>query len=92
MKARKESLSIRRIGLCWEATRAPHWTRKPQAWAAGVAQAGLQPSRCLGSASLRARHQSEKSIKTTQKQNPKSILSLVPKRDIHAEPVQNTYS
>lgn len=52
MKERKENLSIRRIGLCWEATRAPQWTRIPQAWAGSPAQAGL----------LRARHQSEKSI------------------------------
>src|SRR5439155_17792162 len=43
--------STRRIGLCWEATRAPWWTRIPQAWAAQVAQAGL----------LRDRQQSEKS-------------------------------
>lgn len=41
----------RRMGLCWEATRAPRWTRIPQAWAALVAQAGL----------LRDRQQSEKS-------------------------------
>jgi hypothetical protein len=52
MKARKENLSIRRIGHCWEATRAPGWTRNPQAWAIAVAQAGL----------LRVRSQSEKSI------------------------------
>ena len=45
------ALSTRRIGLCWEATRAPRWTRIPQAWAASVAQAGL----------LRDRQQSEKS-------------------------------
>ena len=59
MKERKTNLSIRRIGLCWEATRAPRWTRKPQAWAICIAQAGL----------LRARPQSEKSIvKQTKKQ------------------------
>jgi hypothetical protein len=59
MKERKTNLSIRRIGLCWEATRAPRWTRKPQAWAISVAQAGL----------LRARQKSEKSIvKQTVKQ------------------------
>jgi hypothetical protein len=59
MKERKNNLFIRRIGLCWEATRAPRWTRKPQAWAISVAQAGL----------LRARPQSEKSIvKQTKKQ------------------------
>ena len=45
------NLSTRRIGLCWEATRAPRWTRTPQAWAALVALAGL----------LRDRPQSEKS-------------------------------
>ena len=44
-------MSTRRIGLCWEATRAPRWIRIPQAWAAMVAQAGL----------LRDRQQSEKS-------------------------------
>ena len=43
--------STRRIGLCWEATRAPRWTRIPQAWAAQAARAGL----------LRDRQQSEKS-------------------------------
>jgi hypothetical protein len=44
-------MSTRRIGQCWEATRAPRWIRIPQAWAASVAQAGL----------LRDRLQSEKS-------------------------------
>ena len=45
-------LSTRRVELCWEATRAPRWTRIPQAWAIQpVAQAGL----------LRDRAQSEKS-------------------------------
>ena len=38
-RERKEHLSIRRIGLCWEATRAPRWTRIPQA---GV-QSNLHP-------------------------------------------------
>jgi Meiotically up-regulated gene 113 len=58
MKARKNKLFIGRIGLCWEATRAPRWTRKPQAWAISVAQAGL----------LRVRSQSEKStFKLTSK-------------------------
>jgi hypothetical protein len=52
MKESKENLSARRIGLCWEATRAPRVTRKPQAWAISVAQAGL----------LRVRPQSDKSI------------------------------
>ena len=45
------SMSTRRVEQCWEATRAPRWTRIPQAWAASVAQAGL----------LRDRPQSEKS-------------------------------
>jgi hypothetical protein len=58
-KMRKSNLSIRRIGLCWEATRAPRRTLKPQAWAASVAQAGLP----------RVRHQSEKSTKTTLNKN-----------------------
>src|SRR5208283_1321188 len=34
-------VSTRRIGLRWEATRAPRWTRIPQAWAVSAAQAGL---------------------------------------------------
>ena len=55
----ESEVSARRIGLCWEATRAPRWTRIPQAWAVSAAQAGL----------LRARQQSEKSIvKQTEKQ------------------------
>ncbi len=47
----ESSASTRRTGLCWEATRAPRWTRIPQAWAALAAQAGL----------LRVRPQSDKS-------------------------------
>ena len=43
--------STRRIGQCWEATRAPRWTRKPQAWAVEAARAGL----------LRDRQECEKS-------------------------------
>jgi hypothetical protein len=41
----------RRIGPCWEATRAPQWARRPQAWAETCARAGL----------LRDRQQCEKS-------------------------------
>src|SRR6185436_3450520 len=37
MIRRKDNLSARRIGLCWEATRAPRRTRIPQAWAISVA-------------------------------------------------------
>jgi hypothetical protein len=86
-------LSIRRIGLCWEATRAPRWTRIPQAWAALVAQAGL----------LRARQQSEKStglcgrassnskaLKTKSKTSTnagKKSVSLLSHAAFHAEPV-----
>src|ERR1035438_728754 len=44
-------VSARRIGLCWEAARAPWWTRIPQAWAVSAAQAGL----------LRDRPESDKS-------------------------------
>src|SRR5205809_2656177 len=44
-------VSTRRVGLCWEATRAPRWTRIPQAWAERSAQAGL----------LRDRQECEKS-------------------------------
>src|SRR3989304_9417600 len=61
---------FRRIGLCWEATRAPRRTRKPQAWAISVAQAGL----------LRVRRQSEKSIvKLTSKTNRKVSYASTPK-------------
>ena len=70
MKESKDNLSIRRIGLCWEATRAPRGTRKPQAWAISVAQAGL----------LRVRYQSEKSIvKLTSKINRKVSYASTPK-------------
>ena len=44
-------VSTRRVGLCWEATRAPRRTRIPQAWAERSAQAGL----------LRDRQECEKS-------------------------------
>lgn len=87
-------LSTRRIGLCWEATRAPRWTRIPQAWAALVAQAGL----------LRARPQSEKSthlgrqpsprvatLKTktaTPKHQGEKSVSFARQSAFHAEPVQ----
>src|ERR1039458_8303267 len=47
----ESQVSARRIGLCWEATRAPWWTRIPQAWAVSAAQAGL----------LRDRPESDKS-------------------------------
>jgi hypothetical protein len=79
MKERKKDLSIRRIGLCWEATRAPRWIRIPQAWAALVAQAGY----------LRVRQQSEKSTYQLKSKTGKRILALNSKRDIHAEPKQN---
>lgn len=70
MKESKDNLSIRRIGLCWEATRAPRGTRKPQAWAISVGQAGL----------LRVRYQSEKSIvKLTSKINRKVSYASTPK-------------
>ncbi len=70
MKESKDNLSIRRIGLCWEATRAPRGTRKPQAWAISVGQAGL----------LRIRYQSEKSIvKLTSKINRKVSYASTPK-------------
>ena len=52
--------SIRRIGICWEATRAPRGTRIPQAWAAWVAQAGL----------LRVRRECEKSQEALGGQRP----------------------
>jgi len=88
-------LSVRRIGLCWEATRAPRRTRIPQAWAASVAQAGL----------LRARPQSEKSQgvwgTASPKSNPlqannetvktdgKKCLGFFSHAAFHAEPVQS---
>jgi len=89
--------SARRTGLCWEATRAPRWTRIPQAWAAWAAQAGL----------LRARPQSEKSqgvwgaappksnpLKTdseTTKTDGKKSLSFLAHAAFHAEPVHSHY-
>jgi len=85
-------LSVRRIGLCWEATRAPRRTRKPQAWATSVAQAGL----------LRARQQSEKSqgvwrtespksnsLKTDSETHGKGSFSFLGHAAIHAEPVHH---
>ena len=79
MNERKNHLSIRRIGLCWEATRAPRWIHIPQAWAALVAQAGF----------LRVRSQCEKSTYQLKSKTGKRILALNSKRDIHAEPKQN---
>src|ERR1022692_3836064 len=43
----ESQVSARRIGLCWEATRAPWWTRIPQAWAVSAAQGG-PPGRRAG--------------------------------------------
>jgi hypothetical protein len=72
----------RRIGLCRDATRAPRWTRIPQAWVAWAAQAGF----------LRDRQQSEKSQgfgdgvpelfpdQTETKTVGKSALDLSPNR------------
>ena len=83
-------LSARRIGLCWEATRAPRRTRKPQAWATSVAQAGL----------LRVRLQCEKSqgvwgtespklnpLNMDHKTDGKRYLSFLSQAAFHAEPV-----
>ena len=55
-------VSTRRVGLCWEATRAPQWTRIPQAWAAQAAQAGF----------LRDRQECEKSQGVWGTASPKS--------------------
>src|SRR5205809_3816045 len=82
-------VSTRRVGLCWEATRAPRWTRIPQAWAEQSAQAGL----------LRDRHQCEKSQgfgdrvpesfpQSNQNKNPwQKCVSLFDQPAFHAEPV-----
>ena len=85
-------LSARRIGLCWEATRAPRRTRKPQAWATSVAQAGL----------LRVRLQCEKSqgvwgtespklnpLNMDHKTDGKRYLSFLSQAAFHAEPVHS---
>ena len=90
----KMNVSARRIGLCWEATRAPRRTRIPQAWAISVAQAGL----------LRVRVQSEKSQgvwgtaspklnplqvnNETVKTDGKKCVSISSQAAFHAEPVQ----
>jgi hypothetical protein len=68
--------SARRIGLCWEATRAPWRAREPQAWATSVAQAGL----------LRARLQSEKSQGVWGTASPKSN-SLKPEQPMAKRPL-----
>src|SRR6185295_2620093 len=88
-------MSTRRIGLCWEATRAPRWTRIPQAWAVQSAQAGL----------LRDRQQSEKSqgfgdrvpeLSSDKSQNSinqnrwQKCVSFFGQPAFHAEPVQKT--
>jgi len=83
----------RRIGLCWEATRAPRWTRIPQPWAEKSAQAGL----------LRDRQQSEKSQgfgdrvpesfpQSKQNKHPwQKCVSLFDQPAFHAEPVHPIY-
>src|SRR6266545_6586348 len=64
-------VSTRRVGLCWEATRAPRWTRIPQAWAAQAARAGF----------LRDRQECEKSQGVWGTASPKSPrLGLVQKQ------------
>ena len=88
------SVFTRRIGLCWEATRAPRWIRIPQAWAEKFAPAGL----------LRDRQQSEKSqgfgdrvpelssdkIQNSINQNHwQKCVSFFSQPAFHAEPVQD---
>ena len=55
--------STRRIGLCWEATRAPEWTRRPRARAASAARVG----------SKRERQQSGKSQGVWGTESPESF-------------------
>src|SRR5262249_28087355 len=73
----KTNLSIRRIRQRWEATRAPRWTRIPQAGVEillrpGMPICGIDP-KAINPMSL----------------NPKSILAPRSQTDISAEPVQN---
>jgi hypothetical protein len=83
MNERKNNLSIRRIGLCWEATRAPRWTRIPQA-GAEVLRPG-RPADCgLDNNAINPGQRGKTSTKT----NWISILAVNQQSDIHAEPVQ----
>src|SRR5262245_50490992 len=75
-KSYTKNLSTRRIGLCWEATRAPRWTRIPQA--------GVESS-SPWHASLRVRSQSDKSTVSSTEE----YLSSKSQTDIPAEPVQS---
>ena len=75
-KERKDNLSIRRIGLCWEATRAPRWTRIPQA---GV-QSHLHPG--MPTCGIDPKAKNPTSLK------PEGSLAPARVSDISAEPVQ----
>src|SRR2546428_208571 len=72
-------VSTRRVGLCWEATRAPRWTRIPQAWAEKSAQAGF----------LRDRQECEKSQGVWGTASPKSLSRAHRRLDGRQHAAQN---
>jgi hypothetical protein len=82
MNQRNNNLSSRRIGLCWEATRAPRWTRIPQA-GAEVLRPG-RPAYCgFDHNAINPGQRGKTSTKTKRISN----LTAVRDSDIHAEPV-----
>ena len=83
MNESKNNVSIRRIGLCWEATRAPRWTRIPQAGARGDLRSG-RPACGIDHNAINPGLRGKTSTKTKRISN----LTAVRKSDIHAEPVQ----
>src|ERR1700684_3654367 len=87
MNQSKNNVSIRRIGLCWEATRAPRWTRIPQAGARGDLRSGM-PACGIDHNAINPGQRGKTSIKTKRISN----LTAVPESDIHAEPVHHLNS
>src|ERR1700733_1541563 len=85
MNQSKNNVSIRRIGLCWEATRAPRWTRIPQAGARGDLRSGM-PACGIDNNAINPGLRGKTSTKT------KRISNLTANResDIHAEPVHES--
>ena len=83
MNESKNNLSIRRIGLCWEATRAPRWTRIPQAGARGDLRSG-RPACGIDHNAINPGQRGKTSTKTNRISN----LAANRQSDIHAEPVQ----
>jgi hypothetical protein len=86
MNQSKKNLSIRRIGLCWEATRAPRWTRIPQAGARVILRSGM-PACGIDNNAINPGQRGKTSTKT----NRISTLAANPESDIHAEPVHNRF-